>query len=245
VNVRGSRFPGNDLLSRYLRTGRIPGTRYGIDNPQVAKTLRLSAALDARMRELVPLDKRFLKAAGKGSGPLALGLTLGGDVYDFTRGPQAGKGLASSDFAATAIVDTGILGGTAAVGATARVGSAMVMRATMGSVVPGVGTVVGLVVAGGTAYFLTTEPGKAMRSAMIGGTKSAIEFTGRHPLVLAPALPGAAAALEVYNHRDDVARLGQGAVHYAGEGVHYAGEGIRAVGSGLNEGRKLVGRLLP
>jgi hypothetical protein len=236
VNVRGTRFAGEGLLARYLRSGRLAGTRYGIDNPAVAKAFRLGPALGSKFAEVLPMDARFIRAAGKGSGPIALALTFGGDVYDFTLGPEKGKGLASTDFAATTITDATILGGTAAVSTGAGVAAAAGTGAMFGSVVPGVGTVVGFAVAGGVAYFLTTSPGKAVRSAMISSTKSTIEFAGQHPMVLAPMLPGAAAALEIYDHGDDI-------VNVAGDGLHYAGEGLSTAGKGLADAGKLVGGL--
>jgi hypothetical protein len=236
VTIRGSRFLGDGLLARYLRTGRLAGTRYLVDNPAVAKSLRLSPALAGRAAEMLPMDARFLRAAGKGSGPVALALTFGGDVYDFTLGPDKGKGLASSDFAATTITDASLLGGTAVVSTGAGVAATAATGAMFGSVVPGVGTVVGFAVAGGVAYFLTTSPGKAVRSAMISGTKSAIEFTGKHPMMLTPLLPGPAIGLEIYDHRDDI-------VDVAGDGLHYAGEGLSTAGKGLADAGKAIGGL--
>jgi len=236
ARVFGNRFPGDDAWSRYLRTGRLPGTRYLVDNPAVARTFRLGTGLAGRAAELFPLDSRFVRAAGKGSGPLALGLTIGGDVWDFTGGPHGSQGLGSTDFAATTITDVGILGGTAAISTGAGVGAVAVYGAAAGSVVPGVGTAVGFVVAGGVAYFLTTDTGKAVRSTMISGTKSAIQFTGKHPYVLAPLAPAGVAAYEVYDHRGDI-------VHVGGQGLHYAGEGLSDAGKGLNDARKLVGGL--
>jgi hypothetical protein len=243
VTVRGSRFLGDGILARYLRSGRLAGTRYAIDNPAVAKSLRLGPAFANRAAELLPLDSRFLRAAGKGSGPIALGLTIGGDVYDFTLGAERGHGLGSTDFAATTITDVGILGGTAAVSTGTGIFVTGATGAAFGSFAPGIGTAVGFGVGVLIGVGLQTGPGKAVRGAMISGTKSTIEFTGKHPMVLAPALPGAAAGLEIYNHRDDIVHVGGEGVHYAGEGLHYAGEGLSKAGSGLKDAGKAIGGL--
>jgi hypothetical protein len=224
VTVRGRHPFGSDLWSRYVASGRVPGTRYRVDNPKVAKAFRLSPALRAKGFEMLPFDNRFLKAAGKGSGPLGLGLTFGEDIHDFTRGSQSSKGLASTDFAATVAVDAGLAGGTAVVATGAGVGAAAASGALAGSVVPGVGTVVGFVVAGGVAYALTTDSGRAVRGAMISGTKTAMDYAKKNPTVLAP-IPGATGAVAIYNHRDDI--------------IDAAGEGV----SKLNDARKWVGGL--
>jgi hypothetical protein len=100
---------------------------------------------------------------------------------DSPLGPQAQRGLASTDFAATATVDVGLLGGTAAVGTVAAVGTTSVLAggapgASIGSIAPGVGTAVGFGVGIGITWGLSTEQGKWVRGKLIEGTKAGIDY---------------------------------------------------------------------
>jgi hypothetical protein len=239
VTVRGRPFHGDSLLARYVRTGRVDGTRYLATNPKVAKYLGVAPALAARFEEMLPVNSKFLKAAGKGSGPLAFGLTLGGDVYDYTAGPYAQKGLLSTDFAATATVDVGLVGGTAAVGTAAGVGMTGVLAggvagASVGSFAPVVGTVIGFGVGAAVAWGLSTEQGKGVRGKLIEGTKAGIEYGLRNPIVLGPVFaPPVVAGKLAYEYGDD-------AIRAVDDGLDKAGD---VVGDAAGGARKLAGKI--
>jgi hypothetical protein len=239
VTVRGQPFRGDSLLHRYLRTARPDGTRYLVTNPKVAKYLGLGPGLAAKAEEILPMNSKFLQAAGKGSGPLAFGLTLGGDVYDYTAGPYGHEGLVSTDFAATATVDVGLVGGTAAVGTAAAVGTTSLFAggaagASVGSIAPGIGTAVGFAVGIGIAWGMSTEQGKWVRGKLIEGTKSGIEYGLKNPILLGPTFgPPVAGARLAYEYGDDALR----AVDY---GLDKAG-GV--IGDAAGGAKKLAGKI--
>jgi len=224
VIVKGPHYGGTGFLDRYKGTARkLKGTRYLFENPSVIKNFEPGAAARSALNDIFnPRSSGFLKNVGKGGGVAALGLTFGGDIYSFGFGGNSDKGLASTDFAATATVDGGILAGsTAASSAAATAITAGVFGAEAGSVVPVAGTAVGFAIGVGIGVAMQTDAGKAVRSTLISGTKSAMDFAIDHPADVVAAVTGGPAAVAI-NHTGEV-------VHVAGDAADDAWDGTAGV----------------
>ena len=219
VIVRGQHFGGPGVLDWYRRSGRkLAGTRYLYENPSVLKNFEPGAAARGALSDILnPRSSGFLKNIPKGGGAAAGALTFGGDIYDFGFGGNADKGLLSTDFAATATVDGGLLiGTTAASSAAATALTAGAFGASAGSVVPVAGTAVGFAIGVGVGVFLQTDAGKAVRSTMISGTKTAMDFAVKHPSAVLAPTPLAPVAITI-EYRHEI-------VSAAGTGIHVAGD---------------------
>jgi hypothetical protein len=248
ATVKGNRFLGPGILAAYLRTGRVPGVRYRIDNPKVSKFLSTDAAARNAAREALDVrNPGFWRAARKGGGPLGLSLTLGSDVYDFTAGGHKSKGLASTDFAATAAVDTSLLAGSTVAGAAAATATTSLLAggatgAAAGSFAPGIGTAVGFGVGIGITFLMTTEPGRQVRGQMISGTKAALDWVKDHPAAAArvAANPAMAPAHVAWEFRDEIGDAASGVARAGAHEIEKAGKGIV---EGITGGFRGLGRL--
>ena len=256
VRVFGKRFAGDDLLSSFLRSGRVlsPG-RYLADNPAVARYIEPLASGSVALRNVFDVSSPgFLREIPKGGGALAGALTFGSDAYDFSPwGAHSNQGLLSTDFAATVTVDGGMLAGTTAVSAVGGTLATGAFGAEAGSVVPGVGTAIGFGIGLGIGALMTTSWGQKARSEMIAGTKAGYDFVKDHPSVLIPA-PLAApvgAGLTIYDHRGDIVSAGNTVLHGVesapgtiAHGVESApGTVAHGVGSAKHEVGKLLGKV--
>jgi uncharacterized protein YukE len=219
VIVRGQHFGGPGFLEWYKRSGRkLAGTRYLYENPSVLKNFEPGAAARGALADIFnPRSSGFLKNIGKGGGAAAGALTFGGDIYDFGFGANSGKGLLSTDFAATATVDGGLLAGTAvASSAAATALTAGAFGASAGSVVPIAGTAVGFAIGVGVGVFMQTGAGKAVRSGLISGTKHAMDFAIEHPGVALGGTPLAPVAI-TFEYRHEIVSAAGTAIHVAGD----------------------------
>ncbi len=241
MRVYGKRFAGDDLLSWFLRSGRVlsPG-RYLADNPAVARYLDPLAAGSVSLRNVFDVTSPgFLKEIPRGGGALAGALTFGTDAYDFSPwGAHAKQGILSTDFAATATVDGGLLAGTTAVSAGAGTLAAGAIGAEAGSVVPGLGTAIGFGVGLGIGVLMTTSTGQKVRTELISGTKAGYDFIRSHPSVLAPTpLAPIGLGLTIYDNRGAIVSAGSTVVH----GIEDA---PGAIADGAGAAKHEVGKLL-
>jgi hypothetical protein len=226
--VKGSRFLDEGLLSRYARSGRLSGTRYLSDNPEIARLVSPTKAATSGLADLLPTGSRFLTAAGHGSGVVAVGGVVAGDIYDFTAGPDRGQGLASRQFAATTSVDLATLGATTAIATSAGTATtAVVAGMAAGSVVPVVGTAAGLIVGGVIWWATSTSQGRLVRKEAINAVASGMKFAGQHPETLGTFGPG----VYVLEHHGQL-------VHDAKTAGHDVAKDAGAV-------KSFVGRLVP
>lgn len=164
---------------RLVMWGRVPGTRYRADNPAVRKYFDPKVAIRNSLDESVNItSKSFWRAARKAGGPVGLALVIGGDLYDYSPwGSHAAEGIASTGFAAAAVVDTGLAVTSGAVSAAAGAWAAgAVAGMVAGSVVPVVGTVAGFLVGLGLTFFLASAPGRRFRNWLHGGVKGALDW---------------------------------------------------------------------
>jgi uncharacterized protein YukE len=244
VRVYGKRFAGDDLLSWFLRSGRVlsPG-RYLAENPEVARYIDPLASGSTALRNVFDVSSPgFVREIPKGGGALAGALTFGTDAYDFSPwGAQANQGLLSTDFAATVTVDGGMLAGTTVASSAAGTLVAGAWGAEFGSVVPGLGTAVGFGVGLGIGFLMTTNTGQKIRGELIAGTKAGYDFVKDHPAVLlsTPFAP-VGLGLTIYDHRGDIVSAGGTVLH----GVESApGAVVHGLDSAKDEAGKLLGKV--
>lgn len=96
-------------------------------------------------REFYPFRSGWMRDSVRGGGPVGIALNIGGSVYDYSPwGNNAHVGYASTDFASNIVTDLTLGGASTVVGVTAGLGAAALTGAAMGSVFPGVGTLIGL-----------------------------------------------------------------------------------------------------
>lgn len=122
-----------------------------------------------------PANKNFWKLSNniKGGGVLGLGLTTAGTFLDYSSiGSKGDIGYASTDFAASLTTDLGIAGVTTAISTAAGAGTTALTLAAAGSVVPGLGTVVGLGVGLGVGWFMGTKTGQKIRDGVQKAVKT-------------------------------------------------------------------------
>jgi hypothetical protein len=98
----------------------------------------------------------------KGNGFANVLISTGGTIYDYTVGEQKGK-IFSTDFAAALSTDISLGLTTTAVSAGAGWAAAAIAGGTFGSVIPGLGTVIGAGVGIVASLFLVSNSGKKFK----------------------------------------------------------------------------------
>ncbi|TMU82724.1 hypothetical protein FGG79_20805 [Bacillus sp. BHET2] len=131
----------------------------------------------------VPFSKSFWKPSNmlKLGGPVNVALSSFNSIYDYGFGDDAskrGKGLASTDFAATLTTDVAIGIGSTAIGSIA---SSAATGALVGSTVPVVGTAIGAVVGLGAGLLTTyaingTATGRRIKAGATKAIKGAYDW---------------------------------------------------------------------
>lgn len=183
VSISGLKSFENQPKTNYERNlmneykGDIKRNWYRPDQNQTVRKLTQPgyAVRQALGDNYNPLGRNFWKASNnlKGGGIIGLGLTTAGTFIDYSPiGSKAGTGYASTDFAASLTTDLGFAGATTAISTAAGAGATALALATMGSVVPGLGTAVGLVVGAGIGWFMGTEAGQRIRDGVQKTVKS-------------------------------------------------------------------------
>ncbi|MFZ0216801.1 MAG: hypothetical protein WAM30_12780, partial [Candidatus Dormiibacterota bacterium] len=116
VIAKGQRFvtDGSTLLQKYIQSGRLPGTRYLADNPEVSKFLNTTDKITSDLKTgFNPADSSFWKASTRGAGAAAITLMLGSDVYSYGWGANRKDGF-GNQFAGAVTVDGATTAGTIA-----------------------------------------------------------------------------------------------------------------------------------
>lgn len=127
---------------------------------------------DYMKKNWIPTNKDFFgkTAFVKGNGIANILLSVGSRVAENAADPSR----TGTDLAAGITTDVLIGAGQTAVSAAAGWGASVATAAAVGSVVPGVGTVVGAAVGLGLAWFMSTETGKGISRRVEGVVKAGI-----------------------------------------------------------------------
>ncbi|MBM4763248.1 hypothetical protein [Bacillus sp. B15-48] len=121
------------------------------------------------------INKDFfnLKNMAKGNGVVNVLLSTGDRIIDFAKNPK--KSFASTDFAAGITTDMAFGVGTTAISAGVGWGAAAATGAAFGSVVPGLGTIIGAGVGVGLSFALASPAGKRFKRKVEDGVKKVFD----------------------------------------------------------------------
>ncbi|MFC4410828.1 hypothetical protein ACFOZY_10415 [Chungangia koreensis] len=127
---------------------------------------------DYMKKNWIPTNKDFFgkTALAKGNGIANIFLSVGSRLAENAADPSR----TGTDLAAGITTDVLLGAGQTAVSAAAGWGASVATAAAVGSVVPGVGTVVGAAVGFGLAWFMSTETGKGISRRVEGVVKAGI-----------------------------------------------------------------------
>ncbi|MDX1806281.1 MAG: hypothetical protein R3267_04610, partial [Paenisporosarcina sp.] len=176
LNDRNAYLPTNGANPRFNRVDAFIDSKKiaDITSPKTFINSALKSAKSSVNKGFNLFSKDFYGKSNlmKLNGPVNLALSSFNSIYDYSAGGKSSIGLASTDFAADLTTDVAIGVGTTAL---STIGASMAAGAIGGSVVPGLGTIVGaaagLLVGLTVTLLLETGPGKAVKKAVRDGVK--------------------------------------------------------------------------
>lgn len=113
----------------------------------------------------------------EGGGPVGIALNISGSAYDYSPwGNNAHAGYVSTDFASNIVTDLTIGGASTVVGISTGIASVALTGAVAGSVVPGIGTILGLAAGIGFSLFMSqSSRGQAITNRIQKSVKKAMD----------------------------------------------------------------------